>query len=198
MFFSSSPFKEMCVSFASIRFIIMGGRINFLSSILKEGSDSLIFNFLMAQLKNPNKNYWGQTVISHLEYADMDTSLCDIANTKTDKFKEIDKKKIQEAVLNYLNKEKSKHTKVKHITHNEMNIQDYLSPNDLIIDEAKCLFITRCSGSFNALRCPICELSEDTQQHLLECHTLNEQGEIVTKLVKYSIYLAKSSTQKSA
>ena len=178
-----------------IRFIIMGRRINFLSSILKEGEDSLIFKFLMAQLKNPSKSDWGQTVISDLEYVDMDMRLCDIAKTKTEKFKEMVKKNIQQAALNYLNKEKSNHNKVKHIPHNEMKIQDYLSPNELTIDEAKCLFITRSrmlevrtnySGSFNDLRCPLCKLSEDTQQHLLECPTLHEQGEVVTKTIKYS------------
>ena len=178
-----------------IRFIIMGRRIHFLSSILKEGEDSLIFKFLMAQLKNPSKSDWGQTVISDLEYVDMDMRLCDIANTKTEKFKEMVKKNIQQAALNYLNKEKSNHNKVKHIPHNEMKIQDYLSPNELTIDEAKCLFITRSrmlevrtnySGSFNDLRCPLCKLSEDTQQHLLECPTLHEQGEVVTKTIKYS------------
>ena len=46
-----------------IRFILMSRRLIFLSSILKEDEDSLIFKFLQAQLKNPNKEDWGQTVI---------------------------------------------------------------------------------------------------------------------------------------
>ena len=120
-----------------IIFIIMGRRINLLSSIVKEGEDSLIFKFVMAQLTNPNNSDWGQTVISFLEYVNMDMRLYDIANTDTEKLKEMVKMNIQEAALNYLNKEKSNHNKVKHIPHNEMKIQDYLSPDELTIDEAK-------------------------------------------------------------
>ena len=46
-----------------IRYIITSRRLNFLSAILKEDEDSLLFKFLQAQLRRPSKNDWWQTVI---------------------------------------------------------------------------------------------------------------------------------------
>ena len=63
-----------------IRFIIMSRRLNFLSSILKEDEDSLLFKFLQAQLRNPNKKDWGQTVSKDMEMLEMDVSIYNIAS----------------------------------------------------------------------------------------------------------------------
>ena len=93
---SSTP-KEMLyleLNCLPIRFLIMSRRVNFLWSILAEDPNSLMHKFLKAQLKNPNKNDWGQTVLGDLEYLEMDITISEIAGTP---------------------KEKSGHSKVLHI-----------------------------------------------------------------------------------
>ena len=104
------------------------------------------------------------------------------------------KEKIQQAALEYLNKEKSGHSKVLHISHLEMEMQDYLKPNRITIQEAKAIFQLRCrmldvrvnfSGSYTDLNCPLCKKKEDSQKHLLDCEKLVVKGEIARNVLEY-------------
>ena len=122
-----------------IRFIIMSRRLNFLSSILRDDENSLISKFLQAQMRSPNRNDWGQTVASDLAILGIEIPI-----SSAETFKTIVTKKIQEAALKYLNVEKSSHSKVLHIPHKKMQMQDYLAPNTINIDEAKLIFQIRC------------------------------------------------------
>ena len=63
--------------------------------------NSLMHKFLKAQLKNPNKNDRGQTVLGDLEYLEMDVTISDIAGTPMEIFKSKVKEKIQQAALEY-------------------------------------------------------------------------------------------------
>ena len=75
-----------------------------------------------------------------------------------------------------------------------MRMQDYLSPNEIGIHEAKFIFHLRTrmidvrtnfSGSYVDLRCPLCKREEDTQKHLLECSKLNVENDLVSSLPTY-------------
>ena len=120
-------------------------------------------------------------------------------------FKKVVNEKVKEAALKYLNEEKSKHTKVLHIVHNEMKLQEYLSPNEIRIQEAKFLFLIRCrmlevrnnfSGSYSDLKCPLCKLVEDSQEHLLECPKLTEEEEMVETIPEYNDVFVGNFAQK--
>ena len=74
-------------------------------------------------------------------------------------------------------------------------MQDYLAPNEITNEEAKLIFHIRCrmlevrtnySGSYGDLSCPLCNLSEDNQQHLLDTLGEDEEGEVVTKKPEYN------------
>ena len=202
---STTP-KEMLyleLNCLPIRFIIIGRRVNFLSCILREDKSSLIFRFLQTQLKKPNKDDWGQTVTRDLELLGIEMS--DITKKSAEAFKKVVNEKVKKAALKYLNEEKSKHTKVLHIVHNEMKMQEYFSPNVITIQEAKFLFLIRCrmlevrnnfSGSYSDLKCPLCRLCEDSQKHLLECSKLAEEGELVTKIPEYDDLFSGNLMQK--
>ena len=178
-----------------IRYIITSRRINFLSYILREDKTSLIYQFLQVQLRKPSKNDWGQTVIKDLEELKIDTPISEIENTPKRTFKRIIREKVQAEALKYLNNEKSKHSKVASLTHSELKMQEYLCPNNLLsVDEAKFLFLLRCRmldvkcnyrGSHTDTLCPVCEMAEDTQQHVLDCPGLDEGNEMVNKLLRY-------------
>ena len=125
----------------------------------------------------------------------MDITISEIAVTPMEIFKIKVKEKIQQAALEYLNKEKSGHSKVLHISHLEMEMQDYLKPNQITIHEAKAIFQLRCrmldvrvnfSGSYTDLNCPLCKKKEDSQKHLLECEKLVVEGEIARNILEYN------------
>ena len=86
-----------------------------------------------------------------------------------------------------------------------MKMQEYFSPNVITIQEAKFLFLIRCrmlevrnnfSGSYSDLICPLCRLCEDSQNHLLECSKLAEEGELVTKIPEYDYLFSGNLMQK--
>ena len=89
-----------------IRCIIMSRRLNLLSSILSEDKSSLMFRFLQAQLKNPTKNDWGQTVISDLKAIGFEQKLSEIVDITCETFKNVIKVGILKVALAYLNSEK--------------------------------------------------------------------------------------------
>ena len=65
----STP-KEMLyleLGVTPIRNIIRNRRLNFLQYILHEEKDSLMYSFLKAQLDQPTRNDWGQTVLKDIQ-----------------------------------------------------------------------------------------------------------------------------------
>ena len=178
-----------------VRYIIMSRRLNFLHYILNEDENSLIFTFFMAQLEQPSRQDWCQTVIEDLKTLKINLTLNELRNLEKSKFKKLIKDKIEEEALKYLNSVKAKHSKVLHIKHSKMMVQDYLRPEDTIsINEAKFLFLLRTrmldvranfEGKYKDLMCPACKLVEDTQHHLIECSKLSDD-DLVEKLPEYN------------
>ena len=188
-----------------IRFMIMSRRLNFLHYILNEDEDSLIFKFFLAQLEQPSRQDWCHTVTEDLKTLKMNLKLSEIRKLSKATFKKMVKDKIDEESLKYLNSIKAKHSKVRHIEHTEMRMQDYLRPVDNIsIDEAKFLFQLRTrmvdvktnyEGKYKDLMCPACNLVEDTQSHLLECVKLSDK-DLVDKVPEYDDLFSKDLKTK--
>ena len=177
-----------------IRYIIKCRRVNFLAYILREDKQSLIYRFLQAQLRKPSKNDWGQTVASDLEELEIMTPILDIANIPLASYKRMTMEGICRVALNYLNGEKGRHSKVLHLSHRNMKIQDYLSPNEIGTHEAKFIFYLRTRmvdvktnyrGSNSNLLCPLCKNDQDTQEHLLTCTKLDDGNYVLTAIPNY-------------
>ena len=178
-----------------IRFIIRSRRLNFLHCILHEEPNSLIFRFLQAQLDDPTENDWGTNVHDDLKRLEMYAELNDIREASFYTFESDIRKRIVKDALIYLNHEKASHSKVLHIVHSEMELQDYLSPSSGLVSlEAKFIFMLRTrmldiksnyQGKYSNLNCPICDSQQDTQQHLLQCQKLKEENEIVKQMPDY-------------
>ena len=114
------------------------------------------------------------------------------------KFKMLVKQKEQETSLLYLNNEKTSknHTKVMHINHEELKMQDYLEPNSASVEESKFIFALRsrmvdirCNfrGQYqdSDTLCPVCHSEEDTQPHMLLCEDLLERNAVVLDTPQY-------------
>ena len=127
-----------------IRFIVKFRRLMFLHYILNEDVCSLIHRVFDAQKSNPSRNDWTVTVEKDLEELDIVLDLEEIQTLTSFQFKNFLKKIIAEKALGYLNKVKSKHSKVLHITHKQLKIQAYLEPKNLVNSQlAKFLFQAR-------------------------------------------------------
>ena len=50
-----------------IRFVMKGRRLNFLKYLLNKSSETLVSQVPVAQLTNPTRNDWGQTIKHDLE-----------------------------------------------------------------------------------------------------------------------------------
>ena len=181
-----------------IRNIIRSRRLNFLCYILHEDKESLIYRFLEAQIRNPVNNDWWQTVMEDIETFKMGVDIEDIKRMSMESFSALVKKQEAKASLEYLNNEKTSknHTKVLHITHSALAMQDYLKPNSASIEESKFTFSVRSRmldirtnyrGNYaeGDTLCPVCVQEEDTQQHLLVCDDLGDPNAVVKEVPSY-------------
>ena len=176
-----------------LRFILMSRRIMFLQTILQEDKSSLLHRFFKAQLNHPTKGDWCQSVKKNIEDLKLDLNFNQIEHMKKEDLQKIIKDACKISALEYLNKVKSKHSKVLHIPHSTLDMQPYLKPNHITIMEAKFIFSVRTrmldvktnfKNKYNDLKCPNC-MEEDSQSHLLSCDKIVSQSEIVTEIPKY-------------
>ena len=170
-----------------IRFIITYRRIMFLHYILNQDQGSLIYRFYTAQEKNPSRNDWSVTVENDIKELGIKQSYEDIKSLKKEKFADIVKKAIEEKALKYLNLIKLKHTKVLHIVHRSLCMQEYLKPHNVQnLKLSKFIFHARtrmldCKTNFSngykneEMNCPLQCQHQDTQKHLLVCGKIDDQ-----------------------
>ena len=177
-----------------LRYIIKMRRLNFLQYILKEDNNSLIYSFLKGQLEKPTKGDWGQSCQKNLAELEIEMGFEEIERTKLSRFRNLVRTRTAIEALNNLNKIKEKHSKVLHIVHKNIEIEKYLTGNNLSAQEGKFLFALRTrmlelranyKEKYLDINCPLCEESEDTQAHMLHCSDLITAGEIVKFLPEY-------------
>ena len=130
------------------------------------------------QIKNPIKNDWfSETNLNLQELGLSHYSIEDIKNFKKEKFKNIVKDACKDAAFKDLTKEIETRnlTKIKNIKYEELKMQTYLKCKELTIKQKKVIFKARTGmlpvgfnfGGKNL--CSLCELSDDTEKHLLDC-----------------------------
>ena len=192
----STP-KEMLyleLGIVPIRYIIKMRRLNFLQYILQEDEDCLIHTFLKAQLEKPTRGDWGQSCSETLEALGINLEIRDIEIMNKSSFRTLVKRKTATEALRYLNQVKSKHSKVLNIVHKRLEIATYFTGNDMRVTECKFLFALRSRmidvranyrDKYWDTICPCCCLEEDTQEHLLSCHMIDEEGAITDNLPNY-------------
>ena len=163
-----------------LRYIIMMRTIMFLQYILQEQSSSLISQVLQAQSESPSKNDFILKVKEDQEDLEIDLSFEDIKSLSKDSFSNFVKKQLGEKALQFINKKKLEHSKVRHIKHDELKMQAYLQASNVrSVSLAKFLFSARTrmldvGGNFSQrnegkIKCKLGCNEEDTQRHLLIC-----------------------------
>ena len=176
-----------------IRFILMSRRVMFLQTMLQEEENSLLHRFFQAQLNQPTKGDWCQTVEKNMKDLNLKLTHSEIKHMKKEDLQKVVKAACKVSALQYLNSVKSKHSKVLHIPHPTLDMQPYLKPNHITISEAKFIFSARTrmldvrsnfKNKYSDLKCPNCK-EEDSQPHLLSCEKLVSQSSIISELPKY-------------
>ena len=169
----------------------MTRRITFLQYILKERSDSLIHSFLLAQMENTLKGDWWETVQNDIVELNLNLLLSEIQNMSEELFKNKVKTHVAAAALVWLKHEKERSKKLSHVQYSELSLQNYLKSDNLNVQQRKLLTNFRSkmikvkanySKMYESLLCQLCLQSdienEDTQEHLILCSYLSQQGDI--------------------
>ena len=171
-----------------LRYIIMSRRLMFLHYILNEDKKSLIYRCLEAQMRNPVRNDWILTVWEDFEELDIALDIETISTLSIGCYRKFLFKKIEDRVLHYLNEMKSKHSKVMHLKHEILKLQNYLLPaNQKDVQLSKFIFhaktrMLKVRHNFKnnyvhkSKECPLGCGSEDTQEHLLFCSKIVESS----------------------
>ena len=186
-----------------IKFIIMKRRIMFLHEILNQEKTSLLFRFFLAMYKNPVRGDWWLTVKEDMEILNINLSLDEISRLKKYSLKNLLNKKSDAQVLNSLNSQKG--NKVNQIEHKKLEMQKYLQPNTMSIEQQKFLFQLRSrmldfkinfKGGQTNLTCDLCQNHIDDQESLLTCEKLIDHTSITKNLPKYEdIFSEQVNTQ---
>ena len=169
----------------------MSRRIMYLHYLLTQDEDSLLSSFFHAQWDSPVPGDWTEQVKKDLELIKLDLALEAIKVISKDAFQKLVKVAIHKAAFVYLNSEKQKRDKVKHVEHRYLKLQPYLCPGQLEIKEAKLLFQLRTKmvdvrenfkNKYPDTMCPVCMgICRDSQEHVLECSVLLLNCNIVAK-----------------
>ena len=137
---------------------------------------------------NPVRNDWILTVWEDFEELDIALDIETISTLSIGCYRKFLFKKIEDRVLHYLNEMKSKHSKVMHLKHEILKLQNYLLPaNQKDVQLSKFIFhaktrMLKVRHNFKnnyvhkSKECPLGCGSEDTQEHLLFCSKIVESS----------------------
>ena len=164
------------------RFDIFKLRLFFLKYILNQEAESLIFKLLHLQIENPKRGDWASSCVKNLQDLNIHLSFSEIKEMSVNKYTAIVKKKCEESAYTYLMKKKGK--KGKEINYPEIQMSEYLLPNDeLSVDEQRNIFEMRnkmshipsnfSSENDNTYKC-VCGEKEN-MEHIYNCRYLNTE-----------------------
>ena len=189
------------------RFVILGRRIMYYHSLLQKKDDELVKNIFLTQQKFSVKNDWIETLKNDLNQCQINLSESEISQMKKKKFKKLVNNKLKQLSDEYLFSLQQSHTKSRKIFISE-NIKHYLVSNELALEEKRTLFQLRtmCDVKTNFkhqyshnMRCRLCDLQEESEAHLLNCHDIldkNLESELLN--ISLSDLWAPFSRQKKA
>ena len=115
-------------------------------------------------------------------------------------FQNLVKSAVVKEAFNYLLKIKNGdaqtrgHSKVAHIKYKRLEMQNFLRPNRISIQEAKFIFLVRArmldikanyQNAHANMLCIACKETEETQEHLLQCKVLGDENMVVEELPEY-------------
>ena len=182
-----------------IRFLITCRRLIYHQVIIKREDSELTKRIYCAQKNDPTPGDFTELLAKDFEMIDEIQNDETIKRTNSNSYKQFIKSKIRMRALKYLKSFQQTHSKVKEIVYEKLEVQPYLTSPLFSNDEVNLLHrlrsrMTECKANFKQkyvhnLKCRMCNLEAEDQQHLLHCVELSKlfQTQSVTKgKVKYA------------
>ena len=162
----------------------------------------MVSKVFWAQHKNPIKNDWWLQVKDDLEEFQLShLQLDEIKNINKNKFKKI-KAACKKVSLEYLCKENSSKSKVKHIEYSSLVMQKYLRSVNIYNSTKKFMFKLRTrmlNVGFNygkKYQCRLCFFGNDDQAHLMQCIKLRMKHPFLTENIHYNDIFEENETKQ--
>ena len=122
--------------------------------------------------------------MNDLEKLEIYFSFEEIRKMKKDHFMKLIKDRIKSKTYNEMEDIKGTHSKVKNLSHENLQMQKYLKPNrcNMNIEDGQLIFKLRCKitnakmnlkGMYDNLDCSACGIEEESQEHIINCTKLN-------------------------
>jgi hypothetical protein len=119
----------------------MSRRLHFLHYILNEDENSMLRMFFFQQVNDPKEGDWCLTIKDDMEVLDLCFTLDQIQSMSKSILKITVDNAVRRKAFSYLNDQKSKLKKVKHITFQKLEKQEYLRPqSELNQEESSFMF----------------------------------------------------------
>ena len=194
----SSPVEMLYLELGCIPFreLIRKRRISFLHYILNQDQNSMLYKFLMTQLKNRKQKDWVSQVLEDIKDLKLNVDMEEIKLMKKSKLKHILKNSTEEKALEELEKKKAKHSKVMNIKHKQIKMQKYLKSNGLKMNQEEVQTIfklrsrmtnvkTNFRGKYDNFECELCNEEDENQKHMLECKEIMKKIKVEVKIPEY-------------
>ena len=198
--------KEAChleLGLLPISCILKSRRANYFHYLVNSEQDGMLFKFFQAMRENPSKDDWTEQAAKDLKDLEIEENVSFFKSISKVKFEKIVKLKTKEHALDRLNEEKFKHSKMENLVFTSLEIQNYLSSEEITLAQKRNIFLFRTrmadygenyggGSSQLTIPCKICLLHSDCQAHSVTCH---ETLKGVTKKGNYKeIFTNKIST----
>jgi hypothetical protein len=162
-----------------IRYIIKSKRIMYLHHILTRTDDALIKKVFLAQVHDTGKGDWCVVVREDLDALGLEHLTFDeISKKSKESLRTLVNDKITKLAFLELEQEKQKLSKVAGIQYTKLEMQAYLSDDQLSTRLKQLAFrwrtrMIKVGWNYGTKeKCPLCLAGDDTQDHLLECREL--------------------------
>jgi hypothetical protein len=183
---SKTPIECLYLEFGipPFRFQLMTRRILYFHGIMKRDNDELTRKVVTSQMERNTKGDFYSQVVENMEQLDMQME--EIMLISKTSLKDLLAKKVLAAAFSYLIDLAQSHSKVNEKSYENLCIAQYLNDSRFTPDLVNTLFKfrTRMYNVRNNFRnnylhknilCPLCEQTDDTQQHLFICETIRNQ-----------------------
>ena len=161
-----------------IKFIIKARRINYLHDILRSDENGMLYKFFQAQSECPSKEDWSEQVKMDLKDLQIKEDIPILKTMTKIGVKTIVKKQLRQSVLDALNVEKYRHSKMDNLVYIEFKMQEYFLSEELTTTQKRIIFLFRTRmanfkenfrGFSPPLPCKICGMEIDSQSHAVIC-----------------------------
>ena len=183
-----------------IRMIVASRRLMYHQAILKREETELTHKIYKEQINNTTPGDFVELLAKDFELINVQKNDAEIRNMNTSLYKQFIKKRIKASAFTQLSESQQKHSKVRHIEYEALKTQTYMTSPIFSNEEVNLLHalrsrMTDCKVNFrqkyasSSLVCNLCAVSDEDQQHILNCKVLTEKvksAEIIKEKVKYA------------